>query len=107
MRKRYKKLENQEPSERWLCQNGTPSNMQDFFKENWRFGLKINFLAFSISMVKNGSTTLDRKRIYANPSSYPNPSPNTNPNPSPYPKAQLCFRTDEMTSFFDQVYRYR
>jgi len=33
----------------------------------------------------------DRKRIYANPSSYPNP------------KAQLRFRTDEMTSFFDQV----
>jgi len=41
--------------------------------------------------------TFDRKRMYANPSSYPN----TNP------KAQLCFRTDEMTSFFDQVYRYR
>jgi len=40
-----------------------------------------------------GSTTLDRKCIYANPSSNP--------------KAQLCFRTDEMTSFFDQVYRYR
>jgi len=38
-----------------------------------------------------GSTTLDRKRIYANPSSYPNP------------KVQLCFRTNEMTSFFDQV----
>jgi len=36
-----------------------------------------------------GSTTLDRKRIYANPSSNP--------------KAQLCFRTDEMTSFFDQM----
>jgi len=31
--------------------------------------------------------TFDRKRIYANPSSYPNP------------KAQLCFRPDEMTSF--------
>jgi len=44
-----------------------------------------------------GSTTLDRKRIYANPSSYPNPNP----------KAQLRFRTEEMTSFFDQVYRYR
>jgi len=42
------------------------------------------------------STTFDRKRIYANPSSYPNPNH----------KAQ-CFRTDEMTSFFDQVYRYR
>jgi len=35
--------------------------------------------------------TFDRKRIYANPSSYPNP------------KAQLCFRTDEMTSFFHQM----
>jgi len=29
------------------------------------------------SSVSDGSTTLDRKRIYANPSSYPN----TNPNP--------------------------
>jgi len=38
-----------------------------------------------------GSTTLDRKRIYANSSSYPKP------------KAQLCFRTDEVTSFFNQV----
>jgi len=53
--------------------------------------------------------TFDRKRIYANPSSYPNANsnPNTNPNSDPNPKAQLCFRTDEMTSFFDQVYRYR
>jgi len=52
-----------------------------------------------------GSTTLDRKRIYANPSSYPNSNPSTNPNskPNPNPKAQLCFRTNEMTSFFDQV----
>jgi len=61
--------------------------------------------------------TFDRKCIYANPSSYPNPNPNpnsssnpnTNPNPNPNPnpnlnpKAQLCFRTDEMTPFFDQV----
>jgi len=37
--------------------------------------------------------------IYANSISYP--KSNTNPN------AQLCFRTDEMTSFFDQVYRYQ
>jgi len=36
-------------------------------------------------------TTLNRKRIYANPNH----------------KAQVCFRIDEMTSFFDQVYRYR
>jgi len=58
--------------------------------------------------------TLDRKRIYANPSFYlnPNSNPNTKPNPNrnpnfnPNPKAQLCFRTDEITSFFDQVYRY-
>jgi len=41
---------------------------------------------------------VDRKRIYANPSSYPNSSPNTNP------KAQFCFRTDKMMSFFDQVF---
>jgi len=46
-------------------------------------------------------STFDWKRIYANPNSY------TNPNSSPIPKAQLCFRTDEMTLFFDQVYRYR
>jgi len=56
--------------------------------------------------------TFDRKRIYANPSSYPNSNPNSNPypnsNPNPNsnsnlnPKAQLCFRTDEKTSFFDQ-----
>jgi len=57
--------------------------------------------------------TFDRKRIYGNPSSYPNPvsnsNPKTNPNPNsspnPYsnPKVQLCFRTDEMTPFFDQM----
>jgi len=39
----------------------------------------------------------------ANPSFYPNSNHNSNPNP----KAQLCFQTDEMTQFFDQVYRYR
>jgi len=53
--------------------------------------------------------TFDRKRIYANPSSSPNlnSNPNTNPNPNsnpnPNPEAQLCIRTAEMTSFFDQV----
>jgi len=31
----------------------------------------------------------DRKRVSANP------------NPNSNPKAQLCFRTDEMTSFFE------
>jgi len=55
--------------------------------------------------------TFDRKRIYANSSAYPNSNPNTNPNPNsnpnPNPEAQLCFWTDEMTSFFDQVYRYQ
>jgi len=35
--------------------------------------------------------TFDRKRIYANPNSYPNSNPYTNP------KAQLCFQTDETT----------
>jgi len=66
--------------------------------------------------------TFDRKRIYANPSFYPNSNPNTNPNPTltltltliltlkrnytPNPNP-MYFRTDEMTSFFDQVYRYR
>jgi len=67
--------------------------------------------ATSKPVVGDGSTTLDRKRIYANPSSYPNPksisNSNTNPNPNSNPKAQLRFRTEEMTSFFDQVYRYR
>jgi len=45
--------------------------------------------------------TFDRKRIYANTSSNPNYNSNFNP------KAQSCFRTDEMTSFFEQVYRYQ
>jgi len=57
-------------------------------------------------LIKN---TFDRKRIYANLSSYPNlnsnsnsnTNPNTNSNPNP--TAQLCFPTDEMTSFFDQM----
>jgi len=49
--------------------------------------------------------TFDQKRIYANPSSYPNrnSNPNTIPNPNSNPKAQLSFRTDKMTSFFNQV----
>jgi len=71
--------------------------------------------------VISGSTTLDRNHIWSKtylrlmiePSAYPNPNPNsnpnTNPNPNPNPKpkpnsnpnpkAQLCFRTDEMTHF--------
>jgi len=40
--------------------------------------------------------TFDQKRIYANPSSYPNlnsnPKYNSNLNSNPNPKAQLCFR---------------
>jgi len=62
-----------------------------------------------IRLIENA---FDRKRIYANPSSDPNPTnpnsnpnsnPNTNPNSNLNPKAQLCFRTDEMTSLFDQM----
>jgi len=36
---------------------------------------------------------------------YPKSNPNTNPNlySNPNPKAQLCFRTDEIMSFFNQV----
>jgi len=41
-----------------------------------------------IDTVLKRSTTLDRKRIYTNPSSYPNSNPNTNPNSNPNPKAQ-------------------
>jgi len=47
--------------------------------------------------------TFDQKRIYANPSF--NPSSNPSSNPKSNPEAQ-CFRTDEMMSFFEQVYRY-
>jgi len=35
-----------------------------------------------------GSATLDRKRIYANPSSYPVRKSYPNPKPNPNPKAQ-------------------
>jgi len=55
--------------------------------------------------------TFDRNRIYANLSSYlntnSNPNPNFNPSPNPKPKTQLCFWTDEITSVFNQVYRYQ
>jgi len=46
-----------------------------------------NKLTVSSVSDASGSTTLDRKRIYANPSSYPNPNsnPNTNPNPNSNP----------------------
>jgi len=50
--------------------------------------LKVVRNAFVINTLKgeyDGSTTLDQKRIYANPSSYPNLSPNPN---SSNPKAQ-------------------
>jgi len=36
----------------------------------------------------------------------PNPIFNSNPYSNPNPKAQYRFRTDEMTSFFEKVYRY-
>jgi len=64
------------------------------------------FLPDLLHLIEN---TFDRKRIYNNHNSYPNPNSNlnTNPNPNsnlnPNPKAQLCFQTDERTSFFDQV----
>jgi len=58
--------------------------------------------------LKKGSTTFGGKRIFATPALTLtlNSNPNTNPNSDPNPKAPLCFRTDEMTSFFDQVYQY-
>jgi len=62
-------------------------------------------LTLTLTPKRNGFTTLDRKRIHANPSSYPNPNANSNPNTNPNPKAQSRFRTDKVTSFFDQVYR--
>jgi len=65
---------------------------------NCRIHCWLYFTYFILSYFQWGSTTLDRKRMYANPSSYPNSNCNLNPN------VQLCFRTDEMTSFFDQVH---
>jgi len=61
----------------------------------------VSSLLLLLAFVTNGSTTLDRKRIYANPSSYSNPNPNVQF------IFRSCFRTDEITLFFDQVYRYR
>jgi len=61
--------------------------------------LKYSDKTYFLSTVFNyASTTLDRKRICANRSSYPNHNSNTT--------AQLCFRNDEMTSFFDKMYQY-
>jgi len=51
--------------------------------KNWKFIL-LKYVAVGLlerTSVLTGSTTLDRKRIYANPSSYPYPNSNTNPNP--------------------------
>jgi len=62
-----------------------------------------NFQTDLLHLIEN---TFDQKRIYANPSSYLNPNSNPNTNPNSNSKAQLCFRSDEMTSLFNQVYRY-
>jgi len=46
--------------------------------------------SFNDFAIKNfGSTTLDRKRSYANPSSYPNPNSNPNTNPNSNPNCKL------------------
>jgi len=42
----------------------------------------------------------DQKRISANP------DPNAVANPNHIIKAHKCFRTDEMMSFFEEMYRY-
>jgi len=73
---------------------------------------RITNAAFTLSILRDLlhliENTFDRKRIFANPSAYlnPNSNPNTNTNPNLNSKAQLCFRTNEMTLFFDQVHRY-
>jgi len=62
-----------------------------------RYTLRRNTASIMKSLVwfsKRYGSTFDRKRIYANLSSYPNPNSNPkpnsnlNPNPSPNPKAQ-------------------
>jgi len=73
-----------------LVKNQTHAKRKRFNKINNSI-FKCTTIKEMLSTVLKGSTTLDRKRIYANHSSYPKP------------KAQLCFRTDEMTSFFDQM----
>jgi len=45
--------------------------------------------------------------MFENPGGPLPPAADAHANPNLNPKAQLCFRTDQMTSFFDQVYRYR
>jgi len=47
-----------------------------------------------VFMKKSGTTTLDRKRIYANPSSYPNPKSNPNTNPNPQGRRQKNFQRE-------------
>jgi len=51
-----------------------------------------------LHLIKN---TFDRKRIYANPSFYPNSNSNPNPNfnPNPNPKAQLYFGLTKLHHF--------
>jgi len=78
--------------------------MCEILKGNNRARQKEHWSTDILHLIEN---TFDRKRIYAYSSSYPNPNsnskPNTNPNSNsnPSPKAQLCFRTDEVTTFFD------
>jgi len=64
----------------------------------WKYKETINVASYykyytGNAMLYRGSTTLDRKRIYANPSAYPNPNsnsnPNTNLNPNPNPNLTL------------------
>jgi len=79
------------------------SNKSAIIWEIWKYlGKPDVYFPDLLHLIEN---TFDQKRIYANPSAYPNPNSNlkTNPNSNLNPKAQLRFRTDEMTSFFDQV----
>jgi len=72
--------------------SSTESGFQQVLNE---FAVACDNAGMNISTTKTeGSTTLDRKHIYTNPSSYPNP------------KAQfiIMFSDEEMMSFFDQVY---
>jgi len=70
--------------------------MRSWFKQKYKPN-KIQTLQNTLILItprqlespKIVSTTLDRKRIYANLSSYPiNPNTNPSPNPNPPPKAQ-------------------
>jgi len=45
----------------------------------WSYIVSVGCWSDLLHLIEN---TSDRKRIYANPNSYPNPKSNTNPNPS-------------------------